>query len=185
MSIWIVTTGNSDVILKHDRSWGRLHDEAIENNKLEKWHFSSALPTDNGYTVPARILGTVYENQSAEDYENDLEFPLLDTYCQYLIDKNIKIDKIIILLTDQSQIFSDEEQRLNEKSPYWKDTCTLQPLLEWYFKNAKFTCKIEFHSLIPEQIAQGIDNWDATLSLMEAKLTGLNIDPNQEVFYKS
>ena len=182
MSIWIVTTGNSDIILKHNNSWGKLHNDAIDNNKLERWHFSSALPIDNGYTVPARILGTVYENQSEEDYKNDLEFPLFDTYFQYLTNKNIKIDKIIILLTDQCQIFSDEEQRLNEKSPYWKDTCTLKPLLRWYFKNVKFTCKLEFQTLNPEQIDQGIDNWDATLSLVEAKLTELNIDSNQEVY---
>ena len=33
MSIWILTTGNSDVILKHDKTWGDLHYDA--NDKLE------------------------------------------------------------------------------------------------------------------------------------------------------
>ncbi|CEJ47842.1 hypothetical protein [Umezakia ovalisporum] len=184
MSIWIVTTGNSDIILKHDNSWGRLHNEAITNNKLQSWHFSSALPIEKGYTVPARILGTVYENQSEEDYENDLDFPLLDTYCKYLRKNNVKLDKVIILLTDQSQIFSNEEQRLNEKSPYWKDTCNLEPLLRWYFINSNFNCKLEFQTLSPDKINQGIDNWDATLSLVEAKLAelNLNIDGSQEVY---
>ncbi|MEH1932143.1 MAG: hypothetical protein V7L14_00080 [Nostoc sp.] len=182
MSIWIVTTGNSDIILKHDRTWGRLHEEAIDNNKLEKWHFSSASPIDTGYTVPARILGIVYENQSEEYYKEDLEFPLFDTYSGYFTDKNITIERIIILLTDQSQIFSNDEQRLNEKSPYWKDTCTLKPLFEWYFKEQKFICKPEFQYLVPYQRDKGIDNWDATLSLVETKLQDLEIDVNQEIY---
>lgn len=182
MSIWIVTTGNSDIILKHDKTWGRLHEQAIDNNKLERWHFSSALPIDTGYTVPARILGIVYENQSEEYYKYDLNFPLLDTYNEYFTDRNIKIERIIIILTDQSQIFTNDEQRLNEKSPYWKDTCTIKPLFEWYFQHNNFTCKPEFEYLIPHQNSPGVDNWDATLSLVESKLQELEIDANQEIY---
>ncbi|AFZ26270.1 hypothetical protein Cylst_4166 [Cylindrospermum stagnale PCC 7417] len=185
MSIWILTTGNSDVILKHDRTWGRLHDEASHNLECSGFGSASRINPDDkeaGYTVPARILGLVYANQSEEYYKDDLKFPLLDTYSQYLTDENIKIERIIVLLTDQSQIFSSDEQRLNEFSPYWKDTCTLQPLLEWYFKNAKFACQPEFQYLVPHHIDKGVDNWDATLSLVEAKLTELDIDVNQEVY---
>ncbi|MBD2388504.1 hypothetical protein [Cylindrospermum sp. FACHB-282] len=185
MAIWMVTTGNSDVILKHDKTWGRLHDEASHNLECSGFGSASRINPDDkdaGYTVPARILGLVYANQSEEYYKDDLKFPLLDTYSQYLTDENIKIERIIILLTDQSQIFSSDEQRLNEFSPYWKDTCTLQPLLEWYFKNPNFTCQPEFQFLAPQQINKGVDNWDATLSLVEAKLTELDIDVNQEVY---
>ncbi|WP_177176287.1 hypothetical protein [Trichormus sp. NMC-1] len=135
-----------------------------------------------GYTVPARVLGLVYANQSEECYKADLKFPLLDTYEGYFTDKNVKIDRIIVLLTDQSQIFSSEEQRLHQKSPYWKDTSTIKPLLQWYFQNSNFTCHPEFEYLIPDQNSPGVDNWDATLSLVEAKLTDLNIDVNQEVY---
>ena len=185
MSIWIVTTGNSDVILKHDRNWGDLYDNV--SDKLECSDFRSASRIDSqnqdaGYTVPARVLGIVYANQSEEYYTDDLKFPLLDTYQQYFIDKQVKINKIIVLLTDQSLIFSNDEQRVHEKSPYWKDTCTLKPLLEWYFQNSEITCKPEFEYFIPEQNSPGIDNWNATLSLVEAKLTTLNIDINQEVY---
>ncbi|BAZ33850.1 hypothetical protein NIES4074_65880 (plasmid) [Cylindrospermum sp. NIES-4074] len=185
MSIWIVTTGNSDVILKHDKNWGKLHDEA--SDYLECLDFASAFridpyDKDAGYTVPARVLGLVYANQSEEYYKDDLKFPLLDTFCGYLTDRNINIERIIILLTDQSQIFSSEEQRLHQKSPYWKDTCTLKPLLEWYFQPEKFTCQPEFEYLTPRQKHPGVDNWDVTLSLVEAKFQELDIDVNKEVY---
>lgn len=184
MSIWIVTTGNSDIILKHDRSWGRLHDEA--SDKLECSDFGSPeridpYDQDAGYTVPARVLGVVYENQQ-EYYEDDLRFPLLDTYQKYLTDHNVNIDKIIVLLTDQSQIFSTEEHRIHPRSPYWKDTCTLEPLFKWHFQKSDFKCTPEFKYFIPAENSAGVDNWDATLSLVETKLTELNIDTNQEVY---
>jgi hypothetical protein len=184
MSIWILTIGNRDVILKHDRTWGDLRYEA--SNKLECSDFGSAERIDPydqevGYTVPARVLGVVYENQE-EYYEDDLRFPLLDTYQKHLLDNNIKIDKIFVLLTDQSRIFSTEEQRLHQRSPYWKDTCTLEPLLKWYFQNSEITCTPEFEYFTPNQNSAGIDNWDATLSLVETKLTELDIDAKEEVY---
>jgi hypothetical protein len=184
MSIWIVTTGNSDVILKHRKNWGDLHHEA--SAKLECSDFANADPIDPlnqeaGYTVPARVLGTVYENRQ-EYYNSDLKFPLLDTYQKYFIANNITIDEIIVLLTDQSQIFSTEEQRIHPRSPYWKDTCTLKPLLKWYFQQSAFNCIPKFEYFIPDQNAAGVDNWDATLLLVEAKLTELNIDANEEVY---
>ena len=185
MSIWIVTTGNSDVILKHDRTWSRFHNEASDHLECSDFGSASRVNPDDrdaGFTVPARVLGLVYKNQSEEYYEDDLKFPLFDTYCKYLIEKNIEIEKIIILLTDQSQIFSSEEQRLHQKSPYWKDTCTLKPLLVWYFQGKKFTCQPEFEYLIPHPNHPGVDNWDATLSLVDAKLQELEIDANQEVY---
>ncbi|MFM5979583.1 MAG: hypothetical protein ACKO9I_03420 [Sphaerospermopsis kisseleviana] len=188
MSIWIVTTGNSDVILTHNQTWGDLHYEA--SDKLECSDFAQADPRDSndhnaGYTVPARVLGIVYENQK-EYYEQDLKFPLLDTYQKYLTANNVTIERIIVLLTDQSQIFSTQEQRIHPRSPYWKDTCTLKPVLEWYFQNSEISCTPEFEYFIPSNNAAGIDNWDATLSLVETKLTQLitelNIDTNQEVY---
>ncbi|MEH2057046.1 MAG: hypothetical protein V7K97_12970 [Nostoc sp.] len=185
MSIWIVTTGNSDIILKHDKTWGRLYEEASDHLECSDFGSASRVNPDDkeaGYTVPSRILGIVYAKQLQECYEDDLRFPLLDTYCKYFTDKNIKIEKIILLLTDQSKIFSSEEQRLHQKSPYWKDTCTLEPLFKWYFQHQKFTCKPEFQYLIPDQKSPGIDNWDATLSLVETKLQELEIDARQEVY---
>ncbi|MFO0002444.1 MAG: hypothetical protein ACK559_15045, partial [bacterium] len=60
--------------------------------------------------------------------------------------------------------------------------CTLAPLLKWYFQKPEFNCTPEFQYFIPDGDAAGIDNWDATLSLVETTLTDLNIDTNQEVY---
>ncbi|MCG6133969.1 MAG: hypothetical protein MET45_04825 [Nostoc sp. LLA-1] len=185
MSIWIITTGNSDVILKHDLSWGRLYDEVSDHLECSDFRSASRVnPEDKeaGYTVPPRVLGLVYENQPEEYYKDDLHFPLLDTYLEYFTNKNIELDRIIILLTDQSQIFISEEQRLYQKSPYWKDTCTLKPLLTWYFQDKQFTCQPEFAYLVPHELGKGIDHWDATLSLVDEKLRHLQIDVDKQVY---
>lgn len=185
MSIWIITTGNSDVILKHDRTWGRLYDEVSDHLECSDFGSASRINPDDqeaGYTVPARVLGLVYENQPEEYYKDDLHFPLLDTYLGYFTNKNIELERIIILLTDQSQIFINEEQRLHQKSPYWKDTCTLKPLFEWYFQKTKFTCQPEFEYLVPHDLGKGIDHWDATLSLVEDKLHHLQINADNKVY---
>ena len=184
MSIWIVTIGNRDVILKHEDNWGDLRYEA--SDKIECSDFGTAEridpdDRDAGYTVPARVLGLVYEDKE-KYYEEDLKFPLLDTYQRHFTTHNITIDKIIVLLTDQAKIFSTDEQRIHQRSPYWKDTCTLAPLLKWYFQKPEFNCIPEFQYFIPDGDAAGIDNWDATLSLVETTLTELNIDANQEVY---
>ncbi|MEH2390949.1 MAG: hypothetical protein V7K21_04505 [Nostoc sp.] len=110
MSIWIVTTGNSDIILKQDKNWGSLYSEVRYD--LECTEFASPPLKDPsnkeaGYTVPARVLGLVYGNK-LDKYESDLKFPLLDTYCQYFLDSKIKPERIIILLTDQSEIFDQD-----------------------------------------------------------------------------
>jgi hypothetical protein len=68
------------------------------------------------------------------DYYEDLVFPLIDTFCSIIKRDNIKLDKIIVFLTDQSNIF-EEWQRLNEKCPYWQDTLTLDSLLIKYFQD--------------------------------------------------
>lgn len=184
MSIWILTIGNRDVILKHEDTWGDLRYEA--SDKIECSDFGTAeridpYDQDAGYTVPARVLGLVYEDKE-KYYEEDLKFPLLDTYQRHFTTNNITIDKIIVLLTDQAQIFSTDEQRVHQRSPYWKDTCTLEPLLKWYFQKSEFKCTPEFKYFIPAENSAGVDNWDATLSMVEAKLTELNIDANQEVY---
>ncbi|GAB1543351.1 hypothetical protein NUACC21_60250 [Scytonema sp. NUACC21] len=181
MTIWIVTTGNSDIRLKHDKNWGRFYGEVVDD--LECNQFSSPIPIDPhdkeaGYTVPARVLGRVYENQSEDDYKSDLKFPLFETYQKYFTNKN-KPEKIIILLTDQTQIFS-EEKRIYEQCPYWQDTCTLKPILNWYLKK-HFHCQLEFKSLEP-QSGKGIDHWDETLSLVKQTLHELEYNPVKTVY---
>jgi len=170
MNIWIVTTGNSDVILKHDKNWGKLHTKA--DDKLERPHSPKAIPIsskdrEEGYTVSSRVLGIVYGDQAEDLYLSDLKFPLLDTYDSYIKEHNIELDRIIVILTDQSKIFVTEEQRLGDQSPYWQDTCTLRPLFEWYFKHKEFGCIPDFLCLSPDKSNLGIDHWEATLTLIE------------------
>lgn len=182
MSIWILTTGNSDVILKHQKNWGNFYGEVTYD--LECTGFASPVPKDNynssaGYTVPARVLGYTYSKQP-EYFESDLSFPLLETYREYFTGKNIKLDKIIVLLTDQDRIFN-QGQRLYEKCPYWQDTCTLKPLLEWYFQK-NFPCEPEFLYLTPNQGNQGIDNWNHTLAVVTETFRQLDFNPLKTVY---
>ncbi|WP_026100496.1 hypothetical protein [Fortiea contorta] len=183
MNMWIVTTGTSDVILKRNKNWSKFYGEV--HSDLECTGFASPVQIDPfhkdaGYNVPARVLGLVYGNHP-DDSKLDLEFPLLDTYCKYFQEENIEPEKIIILLTDQTQIF-DESQRIYEKCPYWQDTCTLQPLFEWYFQD-KFNYQPKFLILTPTKIGKGIDNWNETLDLLKETLSDL--DDNQSKVYVS
>lgn len=182
MSIWIITTGNSDVLLKHSKSWGNLYGEVRYD--LECTEFAPPTPKDPynkeaGYPVSARLLGIVYGNKS-DKYESDLEFPLLDTYYEYFLENNIKLERIIILLTDQTEIFK-QDQIIYEKCPYWQDTCTLKPLLESYLKE-KFDCQLEFLYLAPKTDGKGIDNWNETLYLVEEAFRKLDFNPLKPVY---
>ncbi|MEA5506381.1 hypothetical protein VB735_25375 [Halotia wernerae UHCC 0503] len=182
MSLWILTTGNSDVILKENKNWGSLYNEVRYD--LECTEFALPPPKDlynkeAGFIVPARLLGLVYKNQP-NSYESDLKFPLLDTYYQYFIAEKIKPERIILLLTDQSNIF-EQDQIIYEKCPYWQDTCTFKPLFEWYFKN-KLGYLPDFLYLTPKQKNKGIDNWDETLSLVKEEIHQLEYNPSKTVY---
>jgi len=180
MSIWIVTTGNSDVILQHRQNWANFYGE------IDAEFPGSSSPTpkdpydkDAGYTFPARVLGRVYANHP-DDYKSDLRFPLLDTYSSYFIHTGIKLERVIIFLTDQTAIFN-QDQIIYEKCPYWQDTCTLQPLLEWYCQQ-KFSLQPEFVYLQPQESSQGIENWDATLSLVDKALGKLAYNQTKTIY---
>lgn len=182
MSIWILTTGNSDVILKHKKNWGNFYAEVSYD--LECTGFASPVPKDAfdntaGYTLPARVLGATY-SQKPEYFDADLSFPLLDTYREYFVKKNINLDKIIVLLTDQNRIFN-QDQRLLEKCPYWQDTCTLKPLFDWYFQK-NLNCEPEFLYLTPNQGNQGIDNWNQTLTVVTETFRHLDYNPLKTVY---
>jgi len=179
MTTWIITTGNSDVALKDDKNWSSLYDKIVDD--LECQEFSSLTPIDTsdknaGYTIAARILGLVYGNQS--DYYQDLKFPLLDTFRKYLQEQRIKPEKIIVLLTNQKQIFN-QEQIIYENCPFWQDTCTLQPLFAKYLQD--FHCPIEFHELAPTS-GRGIDHWNETLGLVQETLEQIEISPLKTVY---
>lgn len=182
MSTWIVTTGNSDVQLKHDKNWGQLYDQVRDELECDRFASLSQIDPDDdssNYTAPARVLGLVYGNQP--DYYKDLEFPLLDTFCQHFEQNNINLEKIIVLLTNQLEIFP-EEQIIYEKCPYWQDTLTLQSIFKWYFKEKKkFNVQLEFKLLEPKS-GQGLDHWNETLLLVETILKIDDYNPLKTVY---
>lgn len=173
--VWIVTTGNSDVKLTDDT--GSRH---VIDKKGEQLYYCGFSPLDDSddsdvtlFTLPARVMGIAY-GDAIETYWECLTVPLLDGFCQeFKTDKKNKPDRIIVLLTNQEAIF-DDYSRGDAACPYWQDTYTLQPILKHYFTQVfgeKFANeKLEFSVLKPQQGADGLDDWDATLTLVKAEL---------------
>ena len=192
MSIWIVTIGNSDIILKHDQNWNTLYQEVVDD--LECPLFASATrinPDDKnkGYTVPARVLGSVYGNKA--DYHQDLDFPLLNTFYQFFADSQYP-KKIIVILTDQQEIFSEDE-RVYKDIPYWQDTCNLQLILARFFQEKFPELKegkhIQYMTLSPKPDDntkyKGLDDWDKVLALVQKEFANLNNIDEQSIVYVS
>ncbi|GJD16179.1 hypothetical protein RIVM261_011350 [Rivularia sp. IAM M-261] len=182
MAIWILTVGNSDIRLKHDKSWDTLYplvqDDFMCGNIVPT--LINSTDKSQGFSLPARALGLVYENQP--EYYEDLEFPLIDTYYSRIKKEEIKLEKVIILLTDQTSLFPEWQQQ-NEKCPYWQDTLTLKLLFIEYFN--KLRIESEFIILKPLS-NKGLDHWDATLKLvnekLDEKLKELDISQNHTVY---
>lgn len=175
--VWIVTTGNSDVQLTSiPEKWDNLCKEKKSNLKpcLDDFRSKEGISKQKSglYTVVARLLGVIFFDK-IDDYWNYFKFPLLDGFCKKINENSIKPDRIIVLLTDQEAIF-DAYSRGDAACPYWQDTYTLQPILKHYFTQVfgeKFANeKLEFSVLKPQQGADGLDDWDATLTLVKAEL---------------
>lgn len=197
MSIWILTTGNSDVQLKHNynaNKWQRFYRKIrseLSNHLFEPSRLKNALANEP-YTVPARVMGMVYSSQlNDESVFNDLHFPLLDTFTDFLtkLDKKEKPNQIIVITTNQEKAFDDDDKK-NNKCPYWQDTCTLQPILEKYFEQ-KFprlqtNQDIHYLELDPNSKAEGLDNWNQCLifvnKLFQKKMPNLEIRKYTKIF---
>ncbi|MEB3827783.1 hypothetical protein [Phormidium sp. CCY1219] len=131
-------------------------------------------------------MGLVYHSEVLDNYWQDLAFPLLDTFRQVFENGLATPTRIIILLTDQTQIFNDDQQEESD-CPFWQDTITLQPILQRYFQQ-HFPTKPEFHtiSVSPnpnEEYPVGIDNWEEMVKQVDAVLkeaqSKQNPPPNQ------
>ncbi len=180
MTTWIITTGSSDVQLELEKtknSWKHLYRKV--GKELNNLRFYYAESDSEEYAkAPSRVLGLMYANQP--DYYEDLAFPLLDTFSKEL--SNDKPQKIILLLTNQEDIFSDVDKQLME-CPYWQDTIALQPLFEKYLKNKFPNAKIEFLELKPQgKSTDGLENWDATLELVREQLSKIKVDYKEEIY---
>ncbi|MCA2659089.1 MAG: hypothetical protein IM496_11425 [Microcystis sp. M049S2] len=187
MTTWIITTGNSDIQLNTDANWTRgerLFEKAKNNKPLcncqgEGKDFAN-LKRENDtkcFPVAARVLGLVY--QGDKDCYSDLVFPLLDVLIQAFQDKKSP-DRVYIILTDQEELFKTSDIK-NSSCPFWQDTCTLEPLFEWYFQT-KLKLKPDFITLQPSVNNRGLDHWDQVLTLVTEELTKIQQD---DVFYIS
>lgn len=184
--IWILTTGNSDVKLSSNDGYSVLKDKDIKRKALGSCHtkFSPEKVSKDEFTLPARVMGIIY-GDAITTHRNYFKFSLLDGFCQELEKKDVKPDHIIIVLTNQEEIFlPNHENHLYNRndldSPYWRDTCTLEPIFEHYLKN-KYDASIESVFLQPETGQSGLDDWNATLTLVQKKFANLGIDENDKV----
>jgi hypothetical protein len=184
--IWIMTVGNSDIKLKSDDGWGDLRANKREALKPCYGDFKRPTEEPNGWwSLPARVLGLVY-GDALETHWN-FEFPLLSTFTKEIkSDKKNKLDRIIVLLTDQTKIFLDTNpdsmyDRSDPDCPYWKDTGDLKPILKKYFENEFGNTKVQFSTLEPTDIQKGLDHWDETLHLVQQKFTEWKISKGDRV----
>ncbi|NET02117.1 MAG: hypothetical protein F6K61_16400 [Sphaerospermopsis sp. SIO1G1] len=187
MNIWIVTTGNSDVQLKDKTTvktnWNTLYREGRKG--LDKDHGFQPVQKEDDvtFTVPARVMGVIYGNQLDnnklnKDIYQDLCFPLLDAFFQKLQGKD-QPDRIIVILTNQESAY----QKTEKKSPYWKDTCTLKPILKRYFAEKFPKIKeVEYLELEPQSKSEGLDNWDQALKLVQQELSTLEFKPLDKIY---
>ncbi|EDX72272.1 hypothetical protein MC7420_941 [Coleofasciculus chthonoplastes PCC 7420] len=200
MAIWIVTIGSSDVQLDSDkiskkkgrrekqrsdkmwRNWydydilGKFHNITFELKQIDN-HVTQP------YRIEPRVLGTVYQYHSPQIQEeiwSYLNFPLLDTFVNRLKAETDQLDQIIVLLTDQSQIFSDYQTQHQSTCPYWQDTHPLQPILARYFQGEdKFPqTPCEWIDLAPNSNDPGLDEWDYVLDLVRNELDSLPFTAN-------
>jgi hypothetical protein len=194
MNLWIVTIGSSDVQLdsdaankiknrtetqRSDKVWKywytdevkvQLHDVACEPKQLVK-------DKDEPYRIAPRVLGSVYQASSKavqQEIDSYLTFPLLDNFVTAL-KPHPAPDAIAVLLTDQSQIFSEHHQRRKTQSPYWQDTCELKPILARYFEKNYAEVPCEWITLVPRSADQSLDNWNEVLELVQASFKHLAI----------
>ncbi|NEQ39943.1 MAG: hypothetical protein F6K40_28345 [Okeania sp. SIO3I5] len=178
MNIWIVTTGNSDVQLTTEDNWSDLYRKAMPKLRNQDFELSDS---DDGerYTLPARVLGIVYEEEF-EQYWDDFAFPLLDNFVKKLNEKaKLMPDQIIVILTDQSILYP--EYMSSNESPCWKDTCTLLPIFEHYFGENFPKAHLKSVELKPID-GKGLDNWDSTLNVVQQELSKFDFKPEDTIY---
>ena len=205
MKLWIVTIGSSDVQLdsdkvsrekgrtekqRSDKVWRDWYDDikpdCYDISFVPKTSFPDLAET---YRIPSRVLGTVYQENSGEVQEEIwkyLTFPLLSNFIDSKEESKILdgLGAIAYFLTDQSAIFDSDEERRKPKSPYWDDTCKLQPILDRYFQK-------EFSgvTLIPLKLSTpekpGLDDWDKVLGLVQNELNTIQLASEPHTVYVS
>ena len=186
MNVWIITTGSSDVQLKNKDRWNALHSKARSQLGTSK-QFSFIESEQSGkklWRYPSRAMGIVYGQALAEHYK-DLEFPLVNSFSGYLKKEQIELNRIIVLLTDQSDVVSAANKD-KPSHPYWQDTCTLKPILEHYlniaFADVVMDSDRDFIVLKPNSGSAGLDDWNEVLNLVQQEFIKLDIPEDATVY---
>ncbi|MGC8453568.1 MAG: hypothetical protein ACL9RN_11210 [Cylindrospermopsis raciborskii] len=179
MNIWIVTIGNSDIKLGNIDQWNEYLLGSGIDSETDILFEPKKLEGEDLFTVPARVMGIVIGNQLNDENYQGLHFPMLKIFSEKLQDEKLP-HRIIVILTDQK--FAYKGYNINERSPYWKDTCTLKPILDKYLKS-KFpdVRELEYVELQPESKTQSLDNWDQSLSLVQTKLSELEFNSLDDI----
>jgi len=185
MNIWLITTGSSDVQLKTNR-WNTLHPKVRSQLETKK-QFSLSESEQSGqkrWLVPSRAMGVVYSQALTENY-NDLDFPLLNSFSAYLAKEKIELNRIIVLLTDQSDVVSVANKD-KPSHPYWQDTCTLKPILlhrlKIAFPDVVMDSERDFPVLKPTSGSAGLDDWNEVLTLVQQEFVKLGVSENATVY---
>jgi hypothetical protein len=184
MNVWLVTTGSSDVQLTSDENWSDWWQETKKS--LYRLQFEPVRPIDDEgepYRLPARVLGIVHD-RLPDQVQPYLSFPLLQNFIQKLKTEGIHIDKIIVLITDQENIFPESE-RETKRCPYWQDTCQLYPILENYLSKHFPDATVKPLIFKPSSPKLGLDNWDAVLELVQRELADLKLETEPQNVYVS
>lgn len=189
MNIWIITTGSSDVQLKTNARWNSLYSKVRSQLETKK-QFSLSESDQSGqkrWLVPSRAMGVVYSKAFTENTEhyNDLDFPLLNSFSDYLKSEKIELNRIIVLLTDQSDVVNAVNKD-KPSHPYWQDTCTLKPILQHYLKitfpNVVMDSDQDFSVLKPKLGSAGLDDWNEVLTLVQQEFVKLDIPEDATVY---
>lgn len=186
MNIWLVTTGSSDVQLTSDgdERWSDWWQEI--KNSLYRLPFKPVRAIDDDgepYRLPARVLSLAYD-RLADQVQPYLSFPLLQNFTQKLKTKEIQIDQIIVLISDQENIFPEVE-RETKRCPYWQDTCQLYPILENYLGKQFPNAIVKPLVLKPQLSEPGLDDWDAVLELVQQEIESLTFETEPQTVYVS
>ncbi|MDB9510547.1 hypothetical protein PN499_05060 [Kamptonema animale CS-326] len=211
MNLWIVTIGSSDVQLdsnkansdkgrtekqRSDKVWQYWYEDTIKAECYDipfepKRAFNDS---EESYRIAARILGIVYESSSEEvkqEIQNYLTFPLLSNFVKEFkkpetpeFKKLEPPEAIAILLTDQSEIFKDDNERRKPKSPYWQDTCKLEPIINTYLQQEFPDVKLLPLILSPQE-KPGLDDWDRVLDLVRDELKNIPLQSEADTVYVS
>lgn len=186
MNLWIVTTGSSDVQLidNDDLDWDSWWHNIKKFIRRLPFKLTRVVDEDGEpYRLPARVLSIAYY-QYPDQIKPHLAFPLLKNFSDKLTKKNISVDQIIVLVSDQTDIFS-EDDRETIRCPYWQDTCELYPIVKNYLKEQLPEATVLPLTLKPEASQRGLDDWDAVLDLVDKAFNGLTFATEPETVFVS